>query len=253
MKITVLTSKYADEFQLSVINGLVKSKHKITGWVVDERDPKPLMKKFKSNLSKGRGGYVLVMALKYLFKKNKYSADIFGIMENTGQPVYFTKNINSSECTDKIKTFNADVLVLIGGFGLLKNQVLNICRYGVLSYHHGNMRKYRGQPPGFWELYNNEKEIGVTIQKLSEGLDCGELAMEMTIPVKYKDTLTSLQKRIYQNSTDLMVKALDFLDTDPVLKKLDEYGKVYTLPNLSQWLLFNFRIIARKIRLKPKW
>lgn len=39
----------------------------------------------------------------------------------------------------------------------------------MLSYHHGDMRRYRGQPPGFWELYNGEREIGVTVQRLAAG------------------------------------------------------------------------------------
>src|SRR3990172_5387356 len=198
-----------------------------------------LSEKLKYNIAKGRGGYVLIMALKYFFKKNEGSADLSGIMQSAGAPVYFTKNINSNESIDKIKTLNIDALVFIGGFGILKSPLLNICTYGVLSYHHGDMRKYRGQPPGFWELYNNEKEIGVTIQKLSGGLDCGEPVMEMKIPVNYKDTLHSLQKRIYEKSTALMLNALDFLETRPVLKKLDEYGKIYTLPNLGQWLFIN--------------
>jgi len=101
-------------------------------------------------------------------------------------------------------------------------------------------------------VYNNEKEIGVTIQKLSGGLDCGEPVMEMKIPVNYKDTLHSLQKRIYEKSTALMLNALDFLETRPVLKKLDEYGKIYTLPNLRQWLFINIKILLRKLSLKPK-
>ena len=53
-----------------------------------------------------------------------------------------------------------DVLLRIGGFGIVKEPLLSLCRAGVLSYHHGDMRRYRGQPPAFWELYHGERSIG---------------------------------------------------------------------------------------------
>jgi folate-dependent phosphoribosylglycinamide formyltransferase PurN len=253
MNYAVLIPKYANDFQLNVLKSLLESSHKITGWAVDDRKPKPALQKIKQNLSRGRGGYVIIMALKYFFKKNKNLTDLTGQMNSSGAPVFYCKSINSAECINKIKSFNADVIIALGGFGIIKSAVLNICPYGVISYHHGDMRKYRGQPPGFWELYYGERVIGITVQKLSDGLDCGEPVEEMSLPIHYKDTLGSLQKRIYENSAGLMLKALDNLDTGPVLTKLNEYGIIYTLPNLSQWLLFNFKIFFRRLSLKPKW
>lgn len=101
-----------------------------------------------------------------------------------------------------------DVLILIGGFGIIKEQLLTITPLGVLAYHHGNMRKYRGIPPAFWELYNNEMEMGVTIQVLAPGLDCGIPIEEKSIEIRPKDSYKSLKNRAFKESENLMYDAL---------------------------------------------
>ena len=65
-------------------------------------------------------------------------------------------------------------MINISGFGrLIKKSTFEHSQAWSLSFHHGDMRKYRGQPAGFWELFNNEKEMMITVQILSEKLDAG--------------------------------------------------------------------------------
>lgn len=59
------------------------------------------------------------------------------------------------------------------GTGILRGEILNITRFGVLSFHHGDNRENRGGPSGFWEVLNNEPSSGFIIQKLKEELDGG--------------------------------------------------------------------------------
>ena len=97
---------------------------------------------------------------------------------------------------------------MIGGFGILKPPLLDLAPQGTLSYHHGDMRRYRGQPPAFWELYNGERSIGVTVQRLSPGIDCGQPIAERLFPIREDDTLRSLSNRIFAGSADMMIEAV---------------------------------------------
>jgi hypothetical protein len=63
--------------------------------------------------------------------------------------------------------------VLRFGFGILKGEILQIAPYGVWSYHHGEPSKFRGQPPGFWEIYSGSPVAGSILQVLSDELDAG--------------------------------------------------------------------------------
>ena len=56
--------------------------------------------------------------------------------------------------------FCIDVLCLIEGYGIIKRPLLEITNFGVFSYHHGDMKFYRGMLPAFWELYNGETRMG---------------------------------------------------------------------------------------------
>ncbi len=63
--------------------------------------------------------------------------------------------------------------VLRFGFGIIKGDVLDAARYGVWSFHHGDERRYRGRPPGFWELVDGSPTVGAILQRLTERLDGG--------------------------------------------------------------------------------
>ena len=140
-----------------------------------------------------------------------------------------------------------DVLCLIGGFGIIKRPLLEIANYGVLSYHHGDMRFYRGMPPAFWELYNGEIRMGVTVQRLSAGLDKGMPIIEMSVPIRMDDTLRSLRNRMFSMSTGMMSKAIGLLKTGE-FQYFKEYGPLYTLPSLRQWIVLNIKVFLRHIK-----
>ena len=59
------------------------------------------------------------------------------------------------------------------GSGIIKGDILNSTKYGILSFHHADNDINRGGPAGFWEVYLNQSESGFIIQKLNEVLDGG--------------------------------------------------------------------------------
>jgi methionyl-tRNA formyltransferase len=126
-------------------------------------------------------------------------------------------------------------------FGIIHEPVLSLASRGVLSFHHGNLRRYRGIQVGFWELYHHEHEQGVTVQILKEELDAGDVVVEKTIPIRPTDSWRSLQQRAYAESTEMLYEACERL-TDPDFRPVEvpqnELGVVYTPPNFRQWRPF---------------
>ena len=72
------------------------------------------------------------------------------------QKIYVDPDISSSNLfyryknsdLEKIKKLHLDLLIR-GGSGILKGEILNICRLGIISFHHGDNNLNRGGPPGF--------------------------------------------------------------------------------------------------------
>lgn len=164
-----------------------------------------------------------------------------------GVPYLETREPYSEETVMEIKAWQPDVMVMLGGFGIVKEPLLSLAPQGILSYHHGNMRKYRGQPVGFWELYNGESEMGVTVQRLAAGIDKGTPIVEKVIPIEKDDDVNSLCRRAMTCSTDMMCEALRCLgDAAFVPDQIQQYGPVYTLPNLRQYLRLQFKLLFRR-------
>jgi len=66
-------------------------------------------------------------------------------------------------------------IAFLFGFGILKGDILELPEHGILCHHHGDMSKYRGRPAGFWEFLNGEDCVGITLRRISEELDQGEI------------------------------------------------------------------------------
>jgi methionyl-tRNA formyltransferase len=217
--------------------------------VIDDSPEKSITQKIIKNLRKGRGGYILIMAFQSFLTRKEATVNTEEFCKENGISVHKTKDIYSTESIDIIRKISPDILLLIGGYGILKEPLLSLTRMGVLSYHHGDMRKYRGQPPAFWELYSNEKEMGITVQILTSGLDCGIPVEEKTLEIKKDDTLKKLQNRATKESENMMYQALKKLsDPDFIPSKIETFGKVYTIPNLRQWITLHVRILRRWVK-----
>lgn len=71
-----------------------------------------------------------------------------------------------------VRAHDLDFLIRFG-FGIIRGDILKTARYGVWSYHHDDETRYRGSPPGLWEIYTGDPVTGVTLQRLTNRLDGG--------------------------------------------------------------------------------
>lgn len=250
MIIGVLASGNLSEFRLKTLSPILTDKRfEIKVAIIDKRPKKSIKQKLLKNIRRGRGGYIFIMAIESFFSKNEKSIRTEEFCKKNQIEIIETKSPYSDATVNKIKEYKLDILLLVGGFGIIKKALLNATPKGVLSYHHGNMRKYRGMPPARWELYNNEREMGITVQLLASGLDCGIPIEEKTIEIRNNDTLNKLRNRASEQSIDMFYKALKKLSNrDFVPEKIDTFGKVYTLPNFRQWIILYFKILWRWLK-----
>lgn len=248
-KIGLLTNDELSDFALKTLKPILLDKSfLIKVAIIDKRPKLTLKQKLKNNLKRGRGGYIFIMAFKSLFSKRKQDISVVDFCHDNRIELIETIDPHSQTTIEDIKKYDLDLLVLVGGFGILKEPLLNVTPIGVLSYHHGDMRKYRGMPPALWELYNNEKEMGITVQILSPGLDSGIPIVEKKVEITKKDTLEKLQKRALDESIYMLYNALlQVSNKDYKPEKIDESGKVYTLPNLQQWITLNLKLLWRRV------
>jgi methionyl-tRNA formyltransferase len=250
MNIGLLTGESISEFRLSTLKPILEDPaFSIRLAIVDTRPKKSAKGKLIQNFRRGRGGYMVVMAIKRFFRKKENQVPVKQFCGQHGIAVIDTSSPYDPTTLARIQEYQLDVLLLIGGFGIVKDALIKLTPLGILSYHHGDMRKYRGMPPALWELYHNETQMGVTVQLLASGIDCGTPVEEKTVVIQPNDSLQQLEKRALQESADMMHLALRKL-ADPGFTpvRIAHFGQVYTLPNLRQWMRLQCRICWRKVK-----
>jgi len=250
MKVYLLAPPTVDEFWRAVLDPMFSASDiDVVGAAIDVRPSPPACAKLRRELRKGRGGYVLVQALNTV-RRRAPAASTAAYLRAWNIPFDEVTDLYSAETLAAMRATQPDCLFRFG-FGFIREPVLSLAPKGVLSYHHGDIRRYRGQPVGFWELLHGESEMGVTVQILSERLDAGKIVVERHIPIHAGDSLGSLERRAFDESTGLLYEACRLLAENgfvPLRVPEEELGALYTTPNLRTWLALQARVAARKTR-----
>lgn len=121
----------------------------------------------------------------------------------------------------------ADVVVRFG-FGLIRGAVLDATKHGILSFHPADIRKYRGQGPE-QAFVQGDDEIGITLQRLNEDIDSGEIVAFDTAEISGRVTLSEIWARIYEQQMRLLSRGLRNIqdpDFEPIVP--DTLGDYYS-------------------------
>jgi hypothetical protein len=147
----------------------------------------------------------------------------------------------SPEDLEKIKCYKLDILVR-GGSGILRGEVLTVCPFGIVSFHHANNDVYRGGPAGFWEVFNREPSTGFILQRLTDELDGGDVLLKGSRPTSSYYML---------NQVRLSLKANIFFH-----RFLEQVGESGALPKIFKKVPYSYplyRIPSVKDQLRYAW
>lgn len=189
---------------------------------------------------------VLWVKISRLFQRLLYVTSIQENLISTCSKLDITihdiENLHSDKGVLLVKSLNCDLL-LICGTGIIRKSIFTIPPKGTLNLHQGEVSKYRGAPPGFWELWNDEKQAGVTIHFVDEGIDTGDVVLQKIIPIFEYDTLGTLQAKLSEISLTLYPLAVKKIANENYKRiKQIQHGKQYYFPTISQKLRLNFKI-----------
>lgn len=139
------------------------------------------------------------------------------------------------------------------GFGFLVGDILTELEHGVLSFHHGDMREYRGQPMGCWEYIHGRDTAGITLQRINEGLDAGEVVDFKTVSIAEADTYRDVEDVLFKFSEDMLTRAITKLESGETdFKTFDNLGEIYTIPSGIDAIRFFIKevngVIDKKIK-----
>ena len=127
-------------------------------------------------------------------------------------PVFQPVKIRLEESLEELRKYPADVFVVAAFGQILTKDVLTMPKYGCINIHASLLPMYRGAAPIQWVILNGEKEAGVTIMQMDEGLDTGDMLLKGSIPVEKDETGDSLHDKLSALGASLITEALQKLE-----------------------------------------
>lgn len=122
------------------------------------------------------------------------------------------KNINSSEFLEKLKFFNCDIFVSMSFDQIFKKHLISMATRGAINCHAGKLPFYRGRNILNWVLINDEKEFGITVHHIDEGIDTGDIILQKSFPINEEDDYQTLLRRAHSGCAQALLTALQQIE-----------------------------------------
>jgi methionyl-tRNA formyltransferase len=128
--------------------------------------------------------------------------------EGFGIPVFTPRSFRDAGVSEELASIGADVAVVVAYGLILPPAALQAPREGCLNLHASLLPRWRGAAPIQRAIMAGDRETGVMVMRMEEGLDTGPVAMAEKIPISPDMTAGELQERASRLGADLMARAL---------------------------------------------
>jgi methionyl-tRNA formyltransferase len=143
-------------------------------------------------------------------------------------PVHTPASLKSDEAAATFRAHNADVAVVVAYGLLLPKPILDAPKFGCFNIHASLLPRWRGAAPIHRAVMADDDATGVTIMKMDEGLDTGDMAMVERVPIGPDVTTGDLHDTLARTGADLVARALAALERGSLtLAKQPDEGVTY--------------------------
>ena len=150
------------------------------------------------------------------------------LAQQHGLPVFQPEKIRDPAFYQVLKELKPDAIVVAAYGKILPKEVLEIPRYGCLNVHASLLPKFRGAAPINWAIISGERESGVTIMLMDEGMDTGDILLQEAVPIGPEETAGELHDCLAELGARLIVEAIRGLKEGNLLpRKQPEEGVSY--------------------------
>jgi methionyl-tRNA formyltransferase len=130
-----------------------------------------------------------------------------------GIPVFTPERIRRDlNCQAQLRELAADVYVVVAFGQILPAAVLAQPAYGCWNGHGSLLPRWRGAGPIQWCLIEGDRQTGVGIMAMEEGLDTGPVVLEQAIPIGLRDNAQQLTDRLASLTGALLVQAMPLIE-----------------------------------------
>lgn len=172
-------------------------------------------------------------------------------------PVYQPKTLKG-EYSDVIADLAPDMIVVVAYGRILPKAVIDLPQFGCLNLHVSLLPKYRGAAPIQWSLINGDKQTGVTVMHIDEGLDTGDIIDVLPIDIEENETQEELFAKVAEKGKVFLSHVMENVVAGDYTRTPQDHSRATLAPPLTKEMaLFDFGTDAltlhNKIRGQNPW
>jgi len=127
-------------------------------------------------------------------------------------PTYKPRFLKDNNAFRKIiLSLKPDIFIVDSYSRLIPREFLDIPKLGAFNFHPGSLPEYRGAHVLNWAIVNGEKSISLTVHRIEERFDSGEILLSQDISVSFKDSINTVFKKVANYGVLLLVKLMQLV------------------------------------------
>lgn len=128
-----------------------------------------------------------------------------------GVEVFQPPRIRAPEAVARLRELRPDVMVVVAYGQILSREVLEVPRIGCLNLHASLLPRHRGASPIQAAMLAGDKETGITVMWMNEGLDTGDILLAEALPILPAETAGELHDRLAELAAPCLLRALEMI------------------------------------------
>ena len=146
-------------------------------------------------------------------------------------PVLQPKNLKSPKFQAELKSYNADVQVVVA-FRMLPVAVWDMPPAGTINLHGSLLPQFRGAAPINWAVITGQKVTGLTTFKLKHEIDTGDMIHQVKVRIEENDTAGEIHDKLMKEGGPLMLKTIEELANDTITYHPQDLSLVSKAPKI---------------------
>ncbi len=151
-----------------------------------------------------------------------------------GVPVLQPEKVRDGKLAAALAPLRPDALVVAAYGRILGPDLLGLAPQGSINVHASLLPRYRGAAPIQWALAEGERETGITIMQMDEGLDSGDVLLQRVLAIAPDDTGGTLHDKLADLGGRALVEALRLLAAGHVVPVPQDAARATLAPIIEK-------------------
>ncbi len=151
-----------------------------------------------------------------------------------GLPVHQPDRASAPEFLDVIHALEPGLIVVFAYGEILSDAFLAMPAISTINLHLSLLPRYRGAAPVQWAIANGETTTGVTVMHIARQMDSGDVILQRTEPVRPDDTGESLEARLGDIGSTLLVEAIHAIEEGTAPRIPQDHDQATFAPKLTK-------------------